>query len=60
MGEFKYSGVLWRMLFALVPVLVTFNPTGHSCYYWLVEAFLPCSRSSSSQAWCCSDSGCFS
>ena len=37
MDEFKFSGVLWRMLFSLVLVLLTFNPTGHSYYHWLVD-----------------------
>jgi hypothetical protein len=39
MDEFRYSGVLWRMLFAIALVLVTFNPTGHSYYHWLVDGF---------------------
>ena len=31
----SWSGVLWRMLFAIALVLLTFNPTGHSFYHWL-------------------------
>ena len=38
MDEFKFSGVLWRMLFSLVLVLLTFNPTGRSYYHWLVDS----------------------
>jgi len=39
MDEFKLSGVLWRMLFSLALVLLTFNPTGHSYYHWLADGF---------------------
>jgi hypothetical protein len=28
-------GVIWRMVFALVLVLLTFNPSGYSFYHWL-------------------------
>lgn len=37
MNDFKVSGLLWRLLFALVLVLVTFNPTGFSYYHWLAR-----------------------
>jgi hypothetical protein len=37
MDEFRFSGVLWRMLFSLGLVLLTFNPTGHSYYHWLAD-----------------------
>ena len=39
MDEFKFTGVLWRMLFSLALVLLTFNPTGHSYYHWLADGF---------------------
>jgi hypothetical protein len=39
MDEFRFSGVLWRMLFSLALVLLTFNPTGHSYYHWLADGF---------------------
>jgi hypothetical protein len=39
MDEFKFAGVLWRMLFALGLVLLTFNPTGHSYYHWIADGF---------------------
>jgi hypothetical protein len=39
MDAFRFSGVLWRMLFALALVLLTFNPTGHSYYHWLADGF---------------------
>jgi hypothetical protein len=39
MDEFKFSGVLLRMAFALALVFLTFNPTGHSYYHWLADGF---------------------
>jgi len=39
MDEFRFSGVLWRMLFSLGLVLLTFNPTGRSYYHWLADGF---------------------
>jgi len=31
-------GFLWRLIAALVLVLVTFNPSGHSAYHWVSSA----------------------
>ena len=39
MEEFDVLGFLWRMVFALALVLLTFNPTGHSYYHWLADGF---------------------
>ena len=39
MEEFDVLGFLWRLVFALALVLLTFNPTGHSYYHWLVDGF---------------------
>jgi Family of unknown function (DUF6524) len=39
MEQFKASGLLLRLLFSLALVLLTFNPTGHSYYHWLVDGF---------------------
>ena len=39
MDKFDFPGLLWRMLFALALVLLTFNPTGHSYYHWLADGF---------------------
>ena len=39
MEEFDFLGFLWRMLFALALVLLTFNPTGHSYYHLLADGF---------------------
>ena len=39
MDEFRFRGVLWRMLFSVGLVLLTFNPTGHSYYHWLADGF---------------------
>lgn len=39
MEEFDFLGFLWRMVFALALVLLTFNPTGHSYYHWLADGF---------------------
>lgn len=37
-GEFTALGFLWRVLFSLVLVLATYNPTGFSYYNWASEA----------------------
>lgn len=37
--EFDLMGLLWRLAFAIGLVLLTFNPTGHSYYHWLVDGF---------------------
>ncbi len=39
MEEFSFLDFLWRLLFAVALVLLTFNPTGHSYYHWLVDGF---------------------
>jgi hypothetical protein len=39
MDEFDFPGFLWRLLFAVALVLLTFNPTGHSYYHWLADGF---------------------
>jgi hypothetical protein len=39
MDEFDFGAFLWRLLFAVALVLLTFNPTGHSYYHWLVDGF---------------------
>jgi hypothetical protein len=39
MDEFDFFGFLWRLLFAVALVLLTFNPTGHSYYHLLVDGF---------------------
>ena len=31
-------GFLWRLIAALVLVLVTYNPSGHSAYHWVTTA----------------------
>jgi hypothetical protein len=31
-------GFIWRLLFAIVLVLVTYNPSGYSYYHWLYRA----------------------
>jgi len=38
MDEFGFKSFLWRLLFAIGLVLVTFNPTGHSYYHWLAQS----------------------
>lgn len=35
--EFNLGGVLLRVLFSLALVFLTFNPSGHSYYHWLVD-----------------------
>jgi len=39
MDEFDFLSFVWRLLFALALVLLTFNPTGHSYYHWLADGF---------------------
>jgi hypothetical protein len=39
MDEFDFGAFLWRLLFAVALVLLTFNPTGHSYYHWLADGF---------------------
>jgi hypothetical protein len=39
MEEFGFLDFLWRLLFAVALVLLTFNPSGHSYYHWLVDGF---------------------
>ena len=35
--EFNLGNVLLRILFSLALVFLTFNPSGHSYYHWLVD-----------------------
>ena len=37
--QFNIGSLVWRIVFALALVLLTFNPTGHSYYHWLVDGF---------------------
>lgn len=37
--EFSFAGFLWRLVFSVALVLVTFNPSGHSYYHWLADGF---------------------
>ena len=39
MGNLSFTGVLWRILFALLLVFVTYNPTSHSYVHWLMDGF---------------------
>jgi hypothetical protein len=39
MDEFGFKDFLWRLIFSVALVLVTFNPTGHSYYHWLADGF---------------------
>jgi hypothetical protein len=39
MDEFDLLGFLWRLVFAIALVLLTFNPSGHSYYHWLAAGF---------------------
>ena len=36
--QFNAAGVLWRLLFSLALVFLTFNPSGHSYYHWVKES----------------------
>jgi len=35
---FTFLSFVWRWVAAIVLVLVTFNPSGHSAYHWIVSA----------------------
>ena len=39
MEKFDFLGFLWRLLFAMALVLITFNPSGHSYYHSLADGF---------------------
>jgi hypothetical protein len=39
MEDFSFNEFLARLVFSVALVLLTFNPTGHSYYHWLVEGF---------------------
>jgi hypothetical protein len=39
MDDFSFNEFLARLVFSVALVLLTFNPTGHSYYHWLVEGF---------------------
>ena len=39
MEKFTFVGFLLRLAGALALVLLTFNPSGHSYYHWVAEAF---------------------
>jgi len=39
MDDFSFKEFLARLVFSVALVLLTFNPTGHSYYHWLVEGF---------------------
>jgi drug/metabolite transporter (DMT)-like permease len=36
--QFSAIGILWRVLFSLALVFLTFNPSGHSFYHWVKES----------------------
>ncbi len=40
-GGMTATGFLWRLIAALVLVLVTFNPSGHSAWHWIGTALGP-------------------
>ena len=37
--DFNVFDLLWRGVFAIALVLVTFNPSGHSYYHWVADGF---------------------
>jgi hypothetical protein len=38
-GRISWSGVFMRLVVALAVVLLTYNPSGHSFYHWVMEDF---------------------
>jgi hypothetical protein len=39
MDKFGLGEFLWRLLFSLALVFLTFNPTGHSYFHWAQDGF---------------------
>jgi hypothetical protein len=39
MDNFDVKGFIWRLLFALVLVFLTYNPFGYSYYHWVAGNF---------------------
>ena len=39
MDKFNIMSVVWRVLFSLALVFLTFNPSGHSYFHWLAGNF---------------------
>jgi len=37
-GSLTAAGFLWRFIAALLLVLLTYNPSGHSAYHWITSA----------------------
>jgi energy-converting hydrogenase Eha subunit H len=37
-SDISWAGVVWRVVFAILLVMATFNPSGHSFYHWLTSA----------------------
>jgi hypothetical protein len=40
-GQISWTGVVWRFLFAVIVVLGTYNPSGHSYYQWGIVHMRP-------------------
>jgi hypothetical protein len=36
--QFSAIGILWRVLFSMALVFLTFNPSGHSFYHWVKDS----------------------
>jgi hypothetical protein len=36
--QFSATGILWRVLFSMALVFLTFNPSGHSFYHWVKDS----------------------
>ena len=39
MDKFNIMSVVWRVLFSLALVFLTFNPSGNSYFHWVAESF---------------------
>ncbi|MBI1423795.1 MAG: hypothetical protein GC149_10055 [Gammaproteobacteria bacterium] len=39
--ELTWTGVLWRFVFALIVVMGTYNPSGHSYFHWGIMHIRP-------------------
>jgi len=38
-NSFGFMGFFWRLIASLALVLISFNPSGHSYFHWVNEAF---------------------
>jgi hypothetical protein len=40
-GKITWAGVMWRFFFAMLVVMGTYNPSGHSYFHWGIQHMRP-------------------